>query len=240
MASSLLVSAVLFRKSNVRTDGQCAASAKSPNLRRTSGMGSFAQWSGAIDSDQLVLVCVGRCGRPRRKGELGEDVADVPVDGPSAHEQLGGDDPCWSCRSRSAEAPAPRAGSAHEAGADGASFVRAFKAGEIRRGSQLFEPGSGRVKLQTCSLLVRKGAAGQSHQQTRACGHVRRLDLLPHLQGSAQRAERSLSVAFGQFDSASRHARQSHQRRPVSKRSAISCKCLAGGARVRRFRPPPA
>src|SRR3546814_13250509 len=44
-----------------------------------------------VGSDQLMFVCVGRCGRPRRKVELGEDVADVSVDGASAHEQLGGD-----------------------------------------------------------------------------------------------------------------------------------------------------
>ncbi len=39
-------------------------------------------------------------------------------------------------------------------------------------------------------------------QHPHACGHIGRLDLLPQLEGTAQRAERGLGVAFGELDRA--------------------------------------
>ena len=111
--------------------------------------------------------------------------------------------------------------------------------GEIRCGAQPLEYGPGRVDLQTGTVLVPEGAAGQSDQHAHARSGVGRLDPLPHLEGAAQRAERGLRVAFGQVHRSAR-LRGNRTRHPCIEAPGNLLQLPAGVARVLRRRRRPA
>ena len=85
-------------------------------------------------------------------------------------------------------------------------------AGEVRRRSELGEDAAGGLQLQRGRVVVSQSAARESDEHARACGFVRRLELLPRPGCGPQRDQGSLGVAFGQLERAScvRHHRPQH------------------------------
>ena len=153
-------------------------------------MGDFA-YSG---SDEPVLVRIGGGRRTRGDAELGEDVAHVPVHRPHAEDELGGD--------RFVRVPGCEMAQHYELALAqsvgvvgcGARTAR-VEVDEIRRRRQFCEGGASRFQLERCSVLIAQGAAGQTHQHPHPGCLVRRFELLPDLQGVAERNQRSPGVS---------------------------------------------
>jgi hypothetical protein len=148
------------------------------------GVGDFPHAASFDGSDELVLVGEGRRRGSRGDIELGEDVADVPIDCLLAQGKLArnglvgfaGRDPAKDLEFARCQ-PISLIGR-------GALHQR-VDPGEIGCGAQPLEYGLGRVDLQIGTVLVPKGAAGQSDQHAHARSGIGRLDPLSHLEGAA-------------------------------------------------------
>ena len=102
---------------------------------------------------------------------------------------------------------------------------------EVGRSAQVFEHRPRRLQLQPAAVVVSQSAAGQTDQHAHARRRVRRPRPAAYLESTAQRAQRGVRVAFGQFDRPAGRTRPLQPSTPVSKSASDLLQLVAGAAR---------